>query len=72
MDGHPIKRDADGRVIESCPARSGVLIGSYDCTANCPNNQNTKKELHKHAFDLPFVSCSEIKQEKQQQLTFEI
>jgi len=65
-----IKRNPDGSLAENCKENIGVKIGSFDCTANCPHNQNTKKEIEKQAFDLEFVRCSKIQQ--QSQLTIEI
>jgi len=61
MNKHKIRRDFDGAPIENCKENIGVKIGSFDCTANCPHNENTKKEIHKQAFDLEFVRCSKIK-----------
>lgn len=45
MDQHKIRRDWDGNVMENCPENVGVKIGSFDCTANCKHNKNTKKEI---------------------------
>ena len=69
MNEHKIKRNSDGTLTENCKENIGVKIGSFDCTANCPHNQNTKKEIHQQAFDLEFVRCSKI---QSNQLTIEI
>ena len=63
-----IQRNPDGSLTLNCKENIGVKIGSFDCTANCPHNQNTKKEIHEQAFDLEVVRCSKIKN----QLTIEI
>ena len=55
-----IKRNPDGTLAENCKENVGVKIGSYNCTANCPHNQNTKKEIQEQAFDLVFVRCDKI------------
>ena len=62
---YKVKRNFDGWVIEDCPVNVGVKIGSFDCTANCPHNQNTTKEIHEQAFDLEFVRCEAIMSKKQ-------
>ena len=74
MNAYPIKRNSDGCVIENCPVNLGVMIGSFDCTANCKNNQTPKKEIHHFAFDLPKIICSERKKlpQENQQLTINI
>lgn len=69
MNKHKIKRNSDSTLTENCKENIGVKIGSFDCTANCPHNQNTKKEIHQQAFDLEFVRCSKI---QSNQLTIEI
>jgi hypothetical protein len=69
MNEHKIIRNSDGTLTENCKENIGVKIGSFDCTANCPHNQNTKKEIHQQAFDLEFVRCSKI---QSNQLTIEI
>ena len=69
MNQYKIKRNSDGTLAENCKENIGVKIGSFDCTANCPHNQNTKKEIHQQAFDLEFVRCLKI---KINQLTIEI
>lgn len=69
MSEHKIKRNYDGALAENCKENIGVKIGSFDCTANCPHNQNTKKEIHQQAFDLEFVRCSKI---QSNQLTINI
>jgi hypothetical protein len=72
MNSYKIKRNSDGSLAESCPVAIGIKIGSFDCTANCPHNQNTKKEIHTHGFDLPFVRCIKITTKNIQQLIFDI
>jgi len=69
MNEHKIKRNSDGTLAENCKENIGVKIGSFDCTANCPHNQNTTKEIHQQAFDLEFVRCSKI---QSNQLTINI
>lgn len=69
MNAYRIKRDFDGLLTENCKVNVEVKIGSFDCTANCPHNQNTKKEIQEQAFDLEFVRCSKI---QVNQLTLEI
>lgn len=69
MNSYKIKRNSDGTLAENCKENIGVKIGSFDCTANCPHNQNTKKEIQQQAFDLEFVRCSKI---QSNQLTIEI
>lgn len=69
MNEHKIIRNSDGTLTENCKENIGVKIGSFDCTANCPHNQNTKKEIHQQAFDLEFVRCLKI---QSNQLTIEI
>lgn len=69
MNKHKIKRNSDGTLAENCKENIGVKIGSFDCTANCPHNQNTTKEIHLQAFDLEFVRCSKI---QSNQLTINI
>jgi len=66
---HKIKRDFDGNLAENCKVNVGVKIGSYDCTANCPHNENTKAEIQEQAFDLEFIRCPKI---TNNQLTIEI
>jgi hypothetical protein len=68
MSDIKIQRNSDGSLTQNCKENIGVKIGSFDCTANCPHNQNTKKEIHEQAFDLENVRCSKI----QNQLTIEI
>lgn len=60
-----VKRNPDGSLAENCKENVGVKIGSFDCTANCPHNQNTKKEIHEQAFDLEFVRCSKVSNSQQ-------
>ena len=72
---YKIKRNSNGTLSESCKENIGVLIGSFDCTANCPHNQNTKKEIQEQAFNLEFVRCSklqEIQEEKSNNNQFKI
>lgn len=64
-----VKRDSDGTLTENCKENIGVKIGSFDCTANCPHNQNTKKEIQEEAFDLKIVRCLKL---QSNQLTIEI
>jgi hypothetical protein len=45
-------------------------IGSYDCTANCPHNENTRKEIEEQAFDLEFVRCYKISTQNQLQINY--
>jgi hypothetical protein len=60
MNPYKIKRDSDGMLTENCKENIGVKIGSFDCTANCRHNQNTKTEIQKEAFDLQFVRCPKL------------
>lgn len=69
MNDYKVKRDSDGNLSENCEENIGVKIGSFDCTANCPHNQNTKKEIQTEAFDLKIVRCSKI---QSNQLTINI
>lgn len=71
MADYPIKRDFDGNLTENCKENIGVKIGSFDCTANCPHNQNTKKEIQEQAFDLKIVRCPKL-QNNQNQLTINL
>jgi hypothetical protein len=64
-----VKRNPDGTLAENCKYNTGVKTGSFDCTANCPHNQNTKKEIHEQAFNLEFVRCSKV---QSNQLTINI
>lgn len=68
MNKYKIRRDFDGNVMEKCPENIGVKIGSFDCTANCKYNQNTKKEIQEQAFDLEFVRCDKIQINNQLQI----
>ena len=63
-----IPRNKDGHLIANCKVNVGVSIGSYDCTANCPHNENTRKEIEEQAFDLEFVRCSKIQPQNQLQI----
>ena len=71
---HKVKRNFDGWVIEDCPVNVGVKIGSFDCTANCPQNQNTPQEIQKYGFDIPEIKCKKADELPNQnnQLTIEI
>lgn len=69
MTDYRVKRDSDGILLEECKDNVGVKIGSFDCTANCPHNQNTKKEIQEQAFDLKIVRCPKL---QNSQLTIEI
>jgi len=69
MTEYKVKRDSDGILTENCKANVGIKIGSFDCTANCPHNQNTKKEIQEQAFDLKIVRCPK---QQSNQLTIEI
>jgi len=71
---YKVKRNFDGWVIEDCPVNVGVKIGSFDCTANCPNNQNTPQEMQKYGFDIPEIKCKKADELPNQnnQLTIEI
>ena len=71
MNEYPVKRDADGILQENCTIAE-FKVGSFDCTANCKHNENTKKEIHTHGFEIPFVRCQEINKKNSQQLIFEI
>lgn len=65
-----VRRDFNGAPKENCKENIGVKIGSFDCTANCPHNQNAKKEIQEHAFDLVIVRC--LKKSQLNQLQIEI
>ena len=69
MTDYRVKRDSDGILTENCKENIGVKIGSFDCTANCPHNQNTKKEIQEQAFDLKIVRCPKL---QSNQLTINI
>lgn len=69
MTDYRVKRNSDGILSEDCKENVGVKIGSFDCTANCPHNQNTKKEIQEQAFDLKIVRCPKL---QSNQLTIEI
>ncbi|RUT68646.1 hypothetical protein D0817_20005 [Flavobacterium cupreum] len=69
MTDHIVKRNSDGILTENCKENVGVKIGSFDCTANCPHNQNTKKEIQEQAFDLKIVRCPKL---QSNQLTIEM
>lgn len=72
MSAYKIKRDSDGLLTENCPVNIGVKIGSFDCTANCKNNQTTKKAIEKHGFDLSEIICSERQKLSQENLQLQI
>jgi hypothetical protein len=65
---HKVQRNPDGTLAENCKENVGVKIGSFDCTANCPHNQNTKKEIQEQAFNLEFVRCEKLKNTNQLQI----
>jgi hypothetical protein len=65
---HKVQRNPDGTLAENCKVNVGVKIGSFDCTANCPHNQNTKKEIQEQAFNLEFVRCEKLKNTNQLQI----
>lgn len=71
---YKVKRNFDGWVIEDCTVNVGVKIGSFDCTANCPHNQNTPQEMQKYGFDIPEIKCKKADElpNKNNQLTIEI
>jgi len=60
MNKHKIRRNPDETLAENCKENIGVKIGSFDCTANCKHNQNTRKEIETQAFDLEYVKCDVI------------
>jgi hypothetical protein len=74
MNSYRVKRDSDGIPTENCPVNVGIKIGSFDCTATCRNNQNTKKEIQSQGFEIPFIKCSERSKLKKdhEQLTIEL
>lgn len=55
-----IPRNKDGHLLANCSIKKAIAIGSFDCTANCENNKNTRKEIESQAFDLEFVRCDAI------------
>ena len=63
-----VSRDYDGKLTASCKENIGLKIGSFDCTANCPHNENTRREIEEQAFDLEFVRCSKIINQNQLQI----
>lgn len=65
---YKVNRNSDGWVIDNCPVNKGVKIGSFDCTANCPNNQNTPKEMEQYGFDIPFIKCSKANELPNQEI----
>jgi hypothetical protein len=74
MNSYKVKRDSDGLLTENCPVNVGIKIGSFDCTANCPHNQNTPCEMEKYGFGIINIKCSEKSKlsKENQQLTIEI
>ena len=74
MNEHKIIRNPDGTLAENCKENIGVKIGSFDCTANCPHNQNTPQEIQKYGFDIPEIKCKKADELPNQnnQLTIEI
>lgn len=74
MNAYKVKRNPDGWVTENCPIIPGIKIGSFDCTANCKNNQTPKKDIEYFGFDLPKIICSESHNlpQENQQLTIQI
>lgn len=68
MSKYKIQRGFEGLLTENCKHNVGVKIGSFDCTANCPHNENTRKEIEEQAFDLKFVRCSKIEPQSQLQI----
>lgn len=71
---YKVIRDSDGLLNQQCSVNIGVKIGSFDCTANCPHNQNTPQEIQKYGFDIPEIKCSKVYELPNQnnQLTIEI
>ena len=63
-----IPRNEEGHLTFNCKVNIGVKTGSFDCTANCPHNENTRKEIEEQAFDLEFVRCSKIQPQNQLQI----
>jgi hypothetical protein len=63
-----ITRNPDGNLANNCKENIGVKIGSFDCTANCIHNKNSKKEIETEAFDLEFVKCEVLKSNNQLQI----
>ena len=74
MNYYKVKRDSNGLLTENCPVSVGIKIGSFDCTANCKHNQNSKKEIQTHGFEIPIIKCSERSQLKKdnEQLQIEL
>jgi len=74
MNSYKVKRDSDGLLTENCPVNVGIKIGSFDCTSNCINNQNTPHEMAKYGFEIIHIKCSEREKlsKENQQLTIEI
>ena len=74
MNSYKVKRNFDDLLTENCPVNIGVKIGSFDCTATCKHNQNTKKEIHDGGLLTPFIRCSERSKLKTEdkQLTIKI
>ena len=57
---HKVQRNSDGLLTENCSVNIGVKIGSFDCTAECKYNENTKKEIQEQAFNLEFLRCKKL------------
>lgn len=74
MNAYKVKRDSNGFLTENCPVSVGFKIGSFDCTANCKHNQNSKKEIQEGGFEILIIKCSERSQLKkdQEQLQIEL
>jgi hypothetical protein len=74
MNSYKVKRDSNGLLTENCPVSVGFKIGSFDCTATCRNNQNSKKEIQTLGFEVPIIKCSERSKlsKESEQLTIEI
>jgi len=68
MNEHKIRRNPDETLAENCKENIGVKIGSFDCTANCKHNQNTRKEIESQGFDIEFVRCEAITSSNQLQI----
>jgi len=72
MITYKVKRDSSGFLTENCPISVGFKIGSFDCTANCKHNQNSKKDIHEGGFETPIIKCSERSQLKKDNEQFQI
>lgn len=67
-----IPRNKNGHLIANCPIIKENTIGSFDCTANCKHNKNTRKEIEIQAFDLEFIRCDAIITSNQLQIEIEL